>query len=135
MQTQDTTHNTSIPYAKRANGPVPAMMSVDSLMGNDVYNHEEEDLGKVKNMMIDMASGRIVYAVVSFGGFLGMGDKLFAVPWSALKLDTVNKRFRLAVSKDVLKDAPGFDKDHWPTMTDKTWAGGVHKFYGTKHDA
>jgi sporulation protein YlmC with PRC-barrel domain len=133
MQTQDMTRDTPSLYATRADGPGPGLMSVDSLMGNDVYNHDGEDLGDVKNMMIDMASGRIAYAVVSFGGFLGMGDKLFAVPWAALTLDTVNKRFTLAVSKDVLKDAPGFDKDHWPTMTDQTWAGGVHKFYGTKH--
>ncbi len=69
--------------------------------------------------MIDMQSGRISYAVLSFGGFLGMGDRLFAVPWQALKLDTENKRFTLNVSKEQLKNAPGFDKDHWPTMADR----------------
>lgn len=135
MQAQDPTRDTPSPYAVPNDGPGPTLMSVDSLMGNDVYNHDGEDLGDVKDMMIDMASGHIAYAVVSFGGFLGMGDKLFAVPWSALTLDTVNKRFTLAVAKDVLKDAPGFDKDHWPTMTDPIWAGGVHKFYGTKYAA
>jgi hypothetical protein len=78
-----------------------------------------------------MASGRIAYAVLSFGGVLGLGDKLFAVPWSALALDTVNKRFTLGVPKDTLKDAPGFDKGHWPAMADKSWTGVLHKFYGT----
>jgi hypothetical protein len=64
-----------------------------------------------------------------------MGDKLFAVPWSALTLDTAKKRFTLSVLKDALKDAPGFDKDHWPSMSDQTWASGVHKFYGTSYAA
>jgi hypothetical protein len=80
--------------------------------------------------MIDMPSGRVAYAVLSFGGFLGMGDRLFAVPWQSLRLDTANKRFTLNVSKERLKDAPGFDKDHWPSMGDTTWASGVESFYG-----
>src|ERR1019366_6787 len=67
-----------------------------------------------------------------FGGFLGMGDKLFAIPWNALKVDTVEKQFILNLDKEVLKSAPGFDKDHWPNMADVAWANGVFKFYGTK---
>jgi hypothetical protein len=55
-------------------------------------NHQKEDLGKIEHLMIDLANGRIAYAVLSFGGFLGMGDKLFAIPWSALKVDTVEKQ-------------------------------------------
>jgi len=82
--------------------------------------------------MIEMSSGRIGYAVLSYGGFLGMGDRLFAVPWQALRLDTQNKRFTLNASKDQLKNAPGFDKDHWPAMADTSWASDVHKFYGVK---
>lgn len=112
-------------------GPGPALMGADTLLGNDVCNKDGDNLGDIKEFMIDMASGKIAYAVLSFGGLFGMGDKLFAVPWPALKLDTANKRFTLAVSKDVLKDAPGFDKEHWPSMSDKAWAAGVHRFYGT----
>jgi sporulation protein YlmC with PRC-barrel domain len=111
-------------------GPGPSLMGADTLLGNDVYNLSDENLGSIKEFMIDMQSGRIVYAVLSFGGFLGMGDRLFAVPWQALKLDTANKRFALNVSKDKLKNAPGFDKDHWPSMADTTWATDVHSFYG-----
>jgi hypothetical protein len=122
-------------YANTASGPGPALMGADTLMGNDVYNKDGEDLGDIKEFMIDMASGKVAYAVLSFGGILGMGDKLFAVPWAALALDTAEKRFTLNVQKDVLKDAPGFDKDHWPSMSDKTWASGVHKFYGTRYSA
>ena len=113
-----------------SNGPGPALMGADTLLGNDVYNGAGENLGSIKEFMIDMPSGRIAYAVLSFGGFLGMGDRLFAVPWQALKLDTANKRFTLNVSKDKLKSAPGFDKDHWPSMADPTWATDVHTFYG-----
>jgi hypothetical protein len=60
-----------------------------------------------------------------------LGQVADAVPWSALSLDTVNKRFTLGVPKDTLKDAPGFDKGHWPAMADKSWSGVLHKFYGT----
>lgn len=116
-------------------GPGPALMGADTLLGNDVYNSADENLGAIKELMIDMQGGRIVYAVLSFGGFLGMGDRLFAVPWQALKLDTANKRFLLNVNKEKLKNAPGFDKDHWPSMADTSWATDVHAFYGVSRTA
>lgn len=122
-------------YANTNAGPGPALMGADTLLGNDVYNKDGESLGDIKEFMIDMATGKLAYAVLSFGGLLGMGDKLFAVPWAALKLDTANKRFTLDVPKAKLADAPGFDKDHWPTMSDNTWAGGVHSFYGATYNA
>jgi hypothetical protein len=110
-------------------------MGADTLLGNDVYNRAEENLGTIKEFMIDMQSGRISYAVLSFGGFLGMGDRLFAVPWQALRLDPANKRFLLNVNKDKLKNAPGFDKDHWPAMADEGWASEVHTFYDVPRSA
>ncbi len=118
-------------YTQGNGGPGPELMGADTLIGNDVCNRDGDSLGDIQELMIDMASGQVAYAVMSFGGFLGMGDKLFAVPWQALVLDTTNKRFTLAVSKEALKDAPGFDKSRWPSMADKTWASGVHRFYGT----
>jgi len=122
-------------YARAGNGPGPALMGANTLLGNDVYNKDGEDLGDIKEFMVDMATGKIAYAVLSFGGMLGLGDKLFAVPWAALTLDTERKRFTLNVPKASLKDAPGFDKGHWPPMSDKTWASGVHKFYGSPYVA
>jgi sporulation protein YlmC with PRC-barrel domain len=113
-------------------GPGPALMGAATLVGNDVYNLKSEDLGEIKEIMLDMRSGRVGYAVLSFGGFLGMGEKLFAVPWEALKLDTVNKRFVLNVEKDRLASAPGFDADNWPDMADRTWIESIHSYYGTK---
>lgn len=113
-------------------GPGPKLMGADTLIGNDVYNLNDEDLGDIKEIMLDVSTGNIEYAVLSFGSFLGMGEKLFAVPWSALKLDTINKRFTLDVSKERLKNAPGFDKDDWPDLADQTLANDLHSYYGTK---
>lgn len=110
-------------------GPGPEVMSASTLDGNDVVNSVGDDLGKIEDIMLDVMSGRIAYAVLSFGGFLGMGDKLFAVPWSALTLDTDEKRFVLDVPKERLEKAPGFDKNHWPSMADRTWASEVHAYY------
>ena len=131
MDTNYVTRDNFGMHARNNDGPGPALMGANTLLGNDVYNQDGEDLGDIKEFMLDMASGKIAYAVLSFGGILGLGDKLFAVPWAALKLDTVNKRFTLKVPKASLKDAPGFNPDRWPAMSDKTWASGVHKFYGT----
>jgi sporulation protein YlmC with PRC-barrel domain len=113
-------------------GPGPELMGADTLNGEDVYNTKDEDLGDIKEIMIDMRSGRIAYAVLSYGGVLGMGEKLFAVPWSALKLDTEKKRFTLDMDKDSLSDAPGFDKDAWPQMSDQVWGSKVHTYYKAK---
>jgi sporulation protein YlmC with PRC-barrel domain len=113
-------------------GPGPELMGAETLIGGDVYNKKGEDLGDIKEIMLDMRTGRVAYAVLSFGTFLGMGGKLFAVPWAALMLDTENKRFSLDVDKDRLASAPGFDKDKWPNMADAAWAKGIHAYYGTK---
>jgi sporulation protein YlmC with PRC-barrel domain len=113
-------------------GPGPHLMGADTLIGNDVCNKEAQNLGDIREIMLDMRSGRVSYAVMSFGGFLGMGQKLFAVPWEALTLDTENKRFVLDVNKDQLQNAPGFDKNNWPDMADPAWEEGVHAYYGTR---
>jgi hypothetical protein len=118
-------------YKRRTDGgPGPGLMGANTLDGNDVYNRQDQDLGDIKEIMLDMATGRVAYAVLSYGGFLGMGNKLFAVPWKALTLDTANKRFVLDVAQERLESAPGFDKDQWPDMADTTWAKEVHDYYG-----
>jgi sporulation protein YlmC with PRC-barrel domain len=113
-------------------GPGPMLMGAGTLIGNEVYNPEEEHLGEIREIMIETATGDVAYAVLSFGGLLGMGDKLFAVPWNALKLDTHNKCFILDEDKDSLKNAPGFDKDAWPRMADRQWGSAVHDYYGVR---
>ncbi len=109
----------------------PRVLSADTLTGDKVVNPQNEDLGTIEHLMIDLASGRVAYAVLSFGGFLGMGDKLFAIPWSSLSVDTVEKRFVLNVDKERLKLAPGFDKEHWPNMADRAWGTTIYTYYGT----
>ena len=115
--------------SKASAGLGPEIMDAGTLTGDTVVNLEGEELGKIEAIMLDVASGRIAYAVLSFGGFLGMGAKLFAVPWGALTLDAIEKRFVFPVSTEKLKNAEGFDKDHWPTMADPTWATDVHEYY------
>jgi sporulation protein YlmC with PRC-barrel domain len=134
MSYTDASRDTYGMYKKTGTGPGPFLMGAGTLLGEDVYNDQDEKLGDIKEFMLEMDTGRVAYAVLSFGGFLGLGEKLFAVPWNALKLDTVNKRFVLNVDKDRLKNAPGFDKDDWPDMTDQTWASGIRSFYGTGAD-
>jgi hypothetical protein len=107
------------------------MMGANTLIGNDVCNYKGEDIGEIKEIMLDMRSGLVVYAVLSFKPFLSMSEKLFAVPWRALMLDTEHKRFTLNVEKDRLKDAPGFDKNNWPDMADQTWQKAIRSYYKT----
>lgn len=112
-------------------GPGPALLGADTLIGDDVYNHGEENLGAIKEIMLDMRSGQVAYAVLSFGGIFGMGEKLFAVPWERLTLDTINQRFMLDIEKDRLKHAPGFDQDNWPDMASDDWSNQISNFYGS----
>ena len=107
-------------------------MAADTLEGDKVVNASGESLGEIKDIMIDVPSGRVAYAVLSFGGMLGMGNKLFAIPWQALQLDPENHRFILDVDQEQLKAAPGFDKDHWPSMADQHWASEIHSYYGSR---
>lgn len=116
-------------------GPGPGVMGAGTLIGNEVYNAAGEDLGSVREIMLDVSDGRICYAVLSFGSILGMGGKLFAVPWSALRLDTDQQRFVLEVTRERLRQAPGFDQDHWPDMADQSWASSIKGYYGTASPA
>jgi sporulation protein YlmC with PRC-barrel domain len=108
------------------------VLSASSLKGDKVVNHQGEDLGEIQEIMIDLDRGRIAYAVLSFGGFLGMGDKLFAIPWQAFSVDTVQKRLVLNTKKELLEKATGFDKSNWPNMADPTWGSKVYGYYGYK---
>jgi sporulation protein YlmC with PRC-barrel domain len=108
------------------------VMSAASLAGDRVRNSAGDDLGKVKEIMIDVPSGKVAYAVLSFGGFLGAGDKLFAVPWDALVLDEDEKEFVLDIDKTTLENAPGFDKDNWPDMADPGWGSQIYGHYGIR---
>lgn len=111
-------------------GPGPYVMGASTLDGDRVLSAEGDEIGKIKDIMLDVHSGRIAYAVMSSGGRLGIGDKLLAIPWDALTLDAVRKCFVLALPAEHVKNAPGFDKRHWPAMADRAWAAAVHGYYG-----
>ncbi|WP_322102623.1 PRC-barrel domain-containing protein [Paraburkholderia sp. J41] len=111
-------------------GPGPDIMAADTLDGNKVYTSDGEHVGKISDIMLDVRSGRVAYAVLSEGGFLGIGDKLHAIPWSSLTLDTAEKCFRVDIAAQRIKDDPGFDKDHWPSMADQAWGTQLHEYYG-----
>ena len=110
----------------------PLVLTSSSICSDHVKNPAGEDLGKIEDLMIDLHSGRIAYAVLSFGGFLKMGNKLFAIPWEALTVDTVKKEFVLHVSRTLLENATGFDKDNWPNMADPTFGTALYRHYGLK---
>ncbi|HKR39071.1 MAG TPA: PRC-barrel domain-containing protein [Paraburkholderia sp.] len=113
-------------------GPGPDVMAADTLEGNKVISADGEHVGKISDIMLDVRSGRVAYAVLSEGGFLGMGDNLHAIPWSALTLDTAEKCFRVDVAAQRIKDDPGFDKNHWPSMADPTWGTQLHEYYNRR---
>ena len=105
-------------------------LSARGLITDRVVDVTGEDVGKIEDLMIDVLNGQVAYAVLSFGGFLGFGDKLFAIPWSRLSVDESNRRFVVNVTKETLERAPGFDKDHWPDLDDLDYANGIYQHYG-----
>lgn len=108
----------------------PSVLSATTMIGDEVVNAQGDDLGQIEELMIDTEHGQIAYAVLSFGGFLGLGDKLFAIPWQALSLDADNHQFILNVPKERLEKAPGFDKNDWPQSADRQWLSGIFDYYG-----
>lgn len=108
----------------------------NTFIGADVENPQGQDLGDIKDIVIDRSAGRIAYAVVSFGGFLGLGDKLFAVPWSAFSQAMPSSQgvlgrntFILAVDKERLSNSPGFDQNNWPQMASREWVTNLYTYY------
>lgn len=124
---------------KLANTPVKYLTAL-TVIGDTVYNNADEKLGDVKDLMLNLDDGKIEYLVIEFGGFLGIGEKFFAVPFSVLKLDTGRHAFILDQDKEVLENAPGFDKDHWPETNSHTmkksqnyWGGFMGQNAGSEY--
>ncbi|MDP3008487.1 MAG: PRC-barrel domain-containing protein [Methylococcales bacterium] len=95
------------------------MSRASKIIGTTVKNANGDDLGDIKELVLNPESGQVVYAVVSYGGVLGLGDKLFAVPWKAMLWTADKEHYVLNVDKAMLKNAPGFDKAHWPDSASK----------------
>ena len=89
-------------------------LTASSIIGDKVHSEEDEAMGEIKDIMIDLASGKIDYMIFEFGGFLGIGIKYFAIPFSLLTVNPDKKIFVFNQKKELLENAPGFDLDHWP---------------------
>ncbi len=103
------------------------------VIGVDVRNIKNENLGKIEELVIDKINGNVRYAVLSFGGLLGLGDKYFAIPWQLLNYDESNDCFIINVDKEKLKNATGFNKDSWPDFADKEWNTTLYNYYDLKY--
>ncbi len=108
----------------------PQSLSASTITGNDVRNVDGDKLGHIEEIVIDLQDGRVGYAVLSSGGFLGLGEKLFAIPWDLISVDTEAKEVVIDLAKEDLENAPGFDKDNWPDIHDLAWVGDVYRHYG-----
>jgi sporulation protein YlmC with PRC-barrel domain len=105
----------------------PRLMTASALCGNKVVNLQDETLGQIEEIVIDVPRGRIAYAAMGSGGFLGLGERLFALPWSVLRWDAGRQCFFMDARKALFENAPGFDKDHWPTQPQ---LDPMHRCYG-----
>ena len=111
------------------------IVKATSVVDVKVIGKNKENLGKIEDIMIEKLSGKVRYVVLSFGGILGMGEKLFALPWRAISYEPAEEAFILNIDKETLKDAPGFAKDHWPNMADPLWKKSIESYFGKFDEA
>jgi sporulation protein YlmC with PRC-barrel domain len=112
-----------------ANWPV-RLLTASSITGDKVVNRQGEDLGKIGDIMLNIRKGSIEYFILEYGGFLGVGEKLFAIPFRFLELDQANERFIMNLDKENLEKAPGFDKDHWPGTNNSNYYNEAGTYWG-----
>ena len=110
----------------------PKVLSTTTMIGDKIFSREGEELGILKELMVDLYAGQVKYAVLSMNEFLGLGKKLFAIPWPALSINAQDHTFTLQVDKDELRDAPAFDKDHRPdeAQYESDWLSDLYDYYG-----
>jgi sporulation protein YlmC with PRC-barrel domain len=114
--------------ARATTHPNHQLISSEDVEGTDVYGVDGKKIGEIDHLMIDKVSGRVTYAVISFGGFLGLGHSHYPVPWAALKYDPNLGGYITGITEEKLKDAPAFSDDAW---SDRSWEAQVHKHYNT----
>lgn len=116
---------------------VASNFRTSELIGMPVRNRTGKDLGKIHDLVVELNSGDIRYAALSFGGFAGVGDKLFAVPWQAMsfKFGEQDRFFVFDLTPEKLEKAPGFDQKNWPDVANPGWAASIDKYYGVTRTA
>lgn len=105
------------------------LVNSNDVVGICVENQAGEDLGQIEALMIDKLSGQVAYVVLSFGGFLGLGDKLFALPWKVFSYDPMLETFILNINQEKLVNSPGFDKSNWPDMNADSFIQAMRNYY------
>lgn len=117
---------------ERAAGP--EVMAASALAHDAVVDASGEPVGRVREIMLDVPRGRVAYVVLAFEDPAQDAPvrKLFAVPWEALRLDEQRQRLVIDTQRERLRDAPGFDPAHWPSMAQPTWASALYEFYGVE---
>ena len=108
------------------------LISSDKVDGTAVYNREGEKLGSIHSVMIDKISGKVAYAVMSFGGFLGMGDSYHPLPWHVLTYDTGQGGYVVDLDQNKLEEAPTYATSETPNWSDRRWGQQVHDYYGSR---
>ena len=108
------------------------LIASNRVEGTAVYNRQGERLGEVYNFMVDKYSGQVAYAVMSFGGFLGIGESYHPLPWKVLDYDKRMGGYVVDLDKDKLRAAPSFSRDQTPDWSDRDWGTRVHDYYGVR---
>jgi len=106
-----------------------SVVKASEIVGVAVKNMEREDLGTINEIVIDKAFGKVSYLVLDFGGILGFGNKFFAIPWHMFTYDTIDDCFLISLNKELLKNAPGFDKDNWPNFASADITASIDEYY------
>jgi len=106
------------------------VIAAAKVQGTSVTNPAHENLGSIRDVVLDKYDGTVRYAVLQFGGFLGLGSKLFALPWELLHYDETADAYVLNIPKDTLQAAPGFDPNDWPDMGAVAFDTDLRRHYG-----
>ncbi len=128
MDTLDTTAATTIDGA--AIEETDRLIASDKVEGSAVYNRQDEHLGTVHNLMIDKTSGKVAYAVMSFGGFLGMGESYHPLPWRVLTYDTRKGGFVVDLDRSKLEKAPSYTANDMPDWSNRNYGNRIDDYYG-----
>ena len=113
-----------------ATNETSTLISSDKVEGTAVYNRDGEKLGSIHTLMIDKVSGKVAYAVMSFGGFLGIGDRYHPLPWSVLDYETSQGGYVVDLDRSMLEGAPTYGTSETPNWSDRSWGQQVHDYYG-----
>ncbi|KTD22864.1 PRC-barrel domain-containing protein [Legionella lansingensis] len=108
------------------------IVKATNVIGVNVENAQGENLGEIEDLVLDKLQGHVEYVVLSFGGILGMGEKLVAMPWSIFTYDKDRECFVINMSKERLENAPRFDRDKWPDFSSPTLTDSINNYYGTR---